>query len=254
MKFINFFKTYAGASYYFLASLCSIASLVLFFINNKLACIIALIVLCCGLIILLSGILRGINKMINDNSEEDYKRIGAFLSFQSSNGVTGTYELFRMIQSKRLFLPEIQYNFKWDGPHPPKMSSRSQIITDMKHNPDKNTWDGAKIRFKQPLKYNECAVISVKCVFDDYNQIPQPHVTTKVAAPIDIITFIILLTYKPQDYNSPATLKRKKINPEFDSGEYEPINSVPFDTNHKSYFYCLTNPEPGYYYKIEWEK
>lgn len=253
MKFINFLKTYAGAGYYFFASMCSIASLVLFFINNELACIIALCLFCCCLFILLIGILRGINKMINDNSEENYKRIGAFLSFQSSDGVTGTYEQFRMIQSKRLFLSDIQYNFKWDGPHFPKISSRSQIITDKKHNSDKNNWDGATIRFTQPLKYNECAVINVKCDFDDYNQIPQAHVTSKVKAPIDIITFIILLTYKPQGYNSPAILKRKKINSEFDSG-FETINSVPFDTNHKLYFYCLTNPDPGYYYRIEWEK
>ena len=253
MKFFNFLRTYAGAGFIYFASFCSIASLVLFFINNELACIFALCFFCLGLLILLIGILRGINKMINDNSEEEYKRIATFYSFQSSDGVTATYEMFRMIQSKRLFLSDIPYNFKWDGPHIPQISSESQTITGKKSNSDKNKWDEATIRFRQPLKYNECSVVNVKCYFDDYDQIPQAHVTSKLDAPIDVITFRVLLTYKPDGYNVAATLKRKKIKAEIER-DYEIMNSVPFDTHHKLYFYCLFDPEPGYYYKLEWNK
>lgn len=253
MKLFNFLRTYAGASFIYFASFCSIASLVLFFINYKLACIFALCFFCLGLLILLIGILRGINKMIKDNSEEEYKRIAAFFSFQSSDGVTATYEMFRMIQSKRLFLSDIQHNFKWDGPHTPQISSRSQNIIGKKFYPDKDKWDEATIRFKQPLKYNECSVVNVKSDHDDYDQIPQPHLTSKLDAPIDVITFRVLLTYKPDGYNVAATLKRKKIKADIER-DYEIMKSVPFDTHHKLYYYCLIDPDPGYYYRLEWDK
>ena len=253
MRVYNFLKTYAGATYSFIASLCSIASLVLLFINSKLACIVALSVFCFGLLILLYGIMRGIGKMIKDNSKDDYKRIASFFSFQSSDGVKSTFEVFRMIQSKRLFLTEIPYNFKWTGSTPPKLSSRSQTIMDVKYNPDKNLWDEATIRFPQPLKYNECTVVNVMTDNDDHDNTAQPYLTSKLEAPIDIITFRVLLAYKPQGYNTPARLLRKKIGTEID-GRYETIGSVPFDREHKLYYHCLINPEPGYIYKIEWEK
>lgn len=253
MKVYNFLKTYAGAMYSFIASLCSIASLVLMFINSKLACIIALLVFCLGVLTLLYGIMRGINKMINDNSREEYKRIASFFSFQSDDGVKSTFEVFRMIQSKRLFLTAIPYNFKWTGTTPPPLSSRSQTITDVRYNPDKNQWDEATIRFPQPLKYNECAVVNVKTENDDHDNTAQPYLTSKLDAPIDVITFRVLLAYKPQDYNKPAKLQRKKIDAEIDGG-YEVIGSVPFEKEHKLYYHCLINPEPGYIYKIEWEK
>ena len=253
MRIFNFLKTYAGATYFFVASLCSIASFVLFFIKDSWACIVALAVFCLGFIILLCGIMRGINKMIRDNSPSEYKRIASFFSFQSNDGVKSTFEAFRMIQSKRLFLTEIPYNFKWTGTKQPQLSSRSQTITNVKYNPNKNQWDEATIRFPQPLKYNECAVVNVKTDNDDADHKAKPYLTSKLEAPIDIIAFRVLLAYKPQDYNVPAQLMRKKIGTEID-GDYESICSVTFDKEHKLYYHCLINPDPGYIYKIEWEK
>lgn len=195
----------------------------------------------------------GINKMIKDNSAEEYKRIASFFSYQSSDGVKSTFEVFRMIQSKRFYLAEIPYNFKWTGSTPPQLSSRSQIIANVKYNPNKTQWDGAVIRFPQPLKYNECAVVNVKTENDDYDNTAQPHLSSKLEAPIDVITFRVLLAYKPNSFNTPAKLLRKRIGTEIDGG-YETLESIPFDREHKLYYHCLINPEPGYIYKIEWEK
>lgn len=132
MKVYNFLKTYIGAIYGLMASLCSIMSLVLLFVNSRVALIVALIVFCIGLLVITYGIVRGINKMIMDNSNEEYKRIASFFIFQSNDGVKSTFEVFRMIQSKRLFLSEIPYNFKWTGSAQPILTSRSQQITDVK--------------------------------------------------------------------------------------------------------------------------
>lgn len=253
MKICYFLKAYIGAAYGFIASLCSIASLVLLFVNNKLACIIALMVFCLGLLILLYGILRGINKMVRDNSDDEYKRIASFFVFHSSDGVKSTFEVFRTIQSKRLFLTHIKYNFKWTGTTPPVLSSRAQVIDCIKYNSNKNAWDEATIRFTQPLKYNECAVVNVRTENDDCDNQAQPYLSSKLETPIDVIGFRVLLSYKPDGYNTPAKLQRKQIDTEIDGG-YETIGSVPFDKEHKSYYHCLINPESGYVYKLEWEK
>ena len=253
MKIYSFLKTYIGAGYSFIASLCSIASLVLLFINSKAALIVALTIFCLGLLIILYGVMKGINKMIKDNSDEEYKRIASFFIFQSNDGVKSSFEVFRTIQSKRLFLTEIPYNFKWTGSTPPPLTSRSQTISDVKYNPDKNQWDEAIIKFPKPLKYNECTVINVKIENDDHDNTAKPYLTSKLETPIDMITFRVLLAYKPEEYNKPAKLTRKKIDTEVD-GVFETIGSVPFNKEYKSYYHCLINPDPGYIYKIEWEK
>lgn len=253
MKIYYFLKTYIGAAYGLFASFCSVASLVLLFVNSKLACVIALTVFCLGLLILLYGIMRGINKMIRDNSGDEYKRIASFFVFQSSDGVKSTFEVFRTIQSKRLFLTHIKYNFKWTGSTQPVISSRAQTIDGIKYNQNKNIWDEATIRFPQPLKYNECTVVNVRTENDDHDNQAQPYLSSKLETPIDVIGFRVLLSYKPDGYNKPAKLQRKQIDTEIDGG-YETIGSVPFNKEHKLYYHCLINPDPGYIYKLEWEK
>ena len=59
MKIYNFLKTYVGATFTAFASVCSILGLMLMFINNQLASIIALSVFCLGFMILNIWNLKG---------------------------------------------------------------------------------------------------------------------------------------------------------------------------------------------------
>lgn len=251
--YYDFLKVYIGPFYAFIASLCSIGSLLLFFLKSELACIIALCVFCLGLFIILFGILRGIHKMIEQNSTEPYKRLSSFLMFQSNDGVTSTFEVFRMIQCKRLFLAAIPYNFKWTGSKIPELKSRIHSIELPRHNPDPNKWDEATIKFEKPLKYNECTMVNVQTENDDSDGKAKPWISCKLATPIDMLTFRVMLAYLPTDYNIPATFERKKIDAEVD-GEFEAIKSISFDQAHKLYYHCVANPEPGYIYRLRWEK
>ena len=177
MKLWIFLRTYISGIYSFIASLCSIVSMVFIFVSDKTYTLIALIVLCFGLSILLYGILRAINKIILDNSSEDYRRISSFCIYQSHDGVKSTFESFRMIQSKRLFLTHIPYQFKWTGSTHPKLSSTSQIIEDIMYYDDESKWDKANIKFLTPLKYNESTVIHIKTENDDPGQTAQPFIS-----------------------------------------------------------------------------
>lgn len=253
MKAFDFLRTYTSSIFSFIASLCSILSIVLMLLSNETYMLVALIVLCLGFIILLFGILRGINKIILDNSSEDYRRISSFCIFQSHDGVKSTFESFRMIQSKRLFLTHIPYHFKWTGTKQPKLSSTSQIIENIVNYDDEKKWDEAKIKFKHPLKYNESTVIHIKTENDDLDHKAQPWISCKLDSPIDVMTFRVLLSYKDADFNKPAYLEYKELNPQIDRG-YRILESVPFDKGNKMYSYCCANPEPGRIYRLRWER
>lgn len=253
MNIYNFLKAYIGPVYAGFASLCSIAGLVLLFVNNKTACIIALAVFCVGLIVLVYGILKAINKLVLDNSDKEYRSISSFYVYQSNDGQKSTFEVYRLIQCKRLFLTGIPYNFKWSGTRQPVLTSNAQTIENVHHNEDKNKWDGACIKFRRPLRYNECTVVNVKTENDDFDGAAKPWISCNLEAPIEMMLFRVMLSYKPDGYNVPAIFERKKVDTEID-GEYEYLESVEFNAGNKLYSFCKITPEPGYIYRLRWEK
>lgn len=194
-----------------------------------------------------------INKLIHHNYNEEYKRISSFIVFQTDDGVHSTFETYRLIQCKRSILSEIEYKYKWSGSIFPKLSSQNQKVEQLKPNNDPNVYDRAIIKFPKPLTYNETTVIHLKTENDDPDNVAEPHLDTKLTTPIEFIQFRVLLAYKPDDYNKHALVKRKKINAETDS-DFELIGSIAFNQKYKQYFYVLLNPDPGYKYRIEWEK
>lgn len=252
-QFNDFLKTYIGSAFTFIASVCSIVSLGLLFIEDKNSVIIALITLIFGLVVIIARILVGINRIIKVDSAEDYKRISSLYVYESANGVNSTFEVFRTIQCKRLFLSSIPYNFKWTGSIPPKISSLSQAISPLTVSSSKNEWDTLQIKFPSPLRYNQCAVVNVKTENDDSDGTAKPWISSRLDSPIEMMSYRVLLSYKNNDYNTPAHFERKKIDTQID-GDYEHIDSVSFNCNHKSYFYTIVNPEVGYIYRLRWEK
>lgn len=253
MNIYNFLKAYIGPTCAGFASFCSICSVVLLFINNKTACIIALIVFSVGLLALVYGILKAINKLILDNSDREYRGISSFFVYQSGDGRKSTFEVYRLIQCKRLFLTEIPYKFKWTGTKQPNVTSNAQIIENIHHNENKNKWDNACLKFSRPLRYNECTVINVKTENDDFDQKAKPWISCNLERPLEMMLFRVMLSYKSNEYKDPAIFERKKIDTEID-GEFEYLESVEFNAGNKLYSFCKVNPEPGYIYRLRWNK
>lgn len=252
-QFNDFLRTYIGSAFTFIASVCSIVSLGLMFIGDKNSVIIALTTLVLGLMVIVVRILVGINRIIHVDSAEDYKRISSLYVYESANGVNSTFEVFRTIQCKRMFLSSIPYNFKWTGSIIPKISSLAQDISPLVQSNSKNEWDTLLIKFPSPLRYNQCAVVNVKTENDDSDGTAKPWISSRLDSPIEMMSYRVLLSYKPDGYNKPAYFERKKIDTQID-GDYEHVDSVPFNSNHKSYIYTVVNPEAGYIYRLRWEK
>lgn len=249
----KFLKIYFGGILGILGSLCSIAGLVMCFSNNKTAIIISLSVVILCLLVVVVQILRVINRFVNENSTEEYKRISTSLTFRSIDSIKSSFEVYRTIQCKRLFLSEIPYNFKWTGTVPPKIDSLSQKISPLVHNQNKNEWDVAKIIFPRPLTYNECTVINIKTTNEDTDNTAKPWISSRLDTPIEVLVFRVLLSHKEKAYSASAIFERKKLLSQID-GDFEFVESVEFDKEHKLYYHSVSNPEPGYIYRLRWEK
>ena len=253
MDIYHFLKAYIGSVYTGLVSLCSVVGFILFFVNDKTACIVAVTVFCIGLILIIYKILKAINKLLLDNSDTEYRSISSFYSYQAIDEQASTFEVYRLIQCKRLFLTEIPYQFKWSGTRMPTLSSNAQRIENVHRNIDGNQWDDAVVKFHKPLRYNECTVVHIKTENDDFDGAAKPWLSCKLINPIEIMFFRVMLSYKPEDYHESAVFERKKIGTEID-GDYEYLERVEFNTGNKLYSFCKVNPEPGYIYRLRWEK
>jgi len=192
-------------------------------------------------------------RLLKQNSPEPYERISSFYEFRSDDGQKSTFELYRLIQSKRVLLTHIEYKFKWSGSKKPAISSNSQNLGPIVDSHDTNTWDKCDIYFKRPLTYNESTVVHIKTENDDYDGKAEPYISTKLDSPIKIMQYKVLLSYKPADYTQKALFERKRIDADVDA-KWEYIDSISFDSKYKQYQYVAVDPEPGYIYRILWEK
>ena len=249
----NLLRTFIAPYFAFAASVCSILGLVIVVLSNQEATIIALIALCLFLLIILVGIILAIEKMIHQNYGKDYKGISSFYVYQTDDGIKSTFETFRLIQCKRMFLSQIVYKFKWSGTIMPRIFSNSQMIENIVHHDDAQQWDSAVLKFKKPLTYNESTVLHVKTENDDHDGTAKPYIYCKLESPIDIMQFRVLLAYKPAGYCEKAIFERKLISQEIDA-EFEYLDSIEFNSLYKQYYHVVVDPAPGYIYRLRWKK
>lgn len=249
---MNYLKKYIYPWFVDAASLASIIGLIIAFISDNNAILIALLTFCFVLIILLIAGLFAINKIIIRNYPSEYKKVSSFYIFQCDDGIHSTFETYRLIQCKRPLLTELQYRYRWSGSISPKISSENQLI-DEQPKKDKEGYNTAIIRFKKPLTYNESAVLHLKTKNDDADGTALPYLSCVIDTPIDIMQFRILLAYKPDDYTGTAYVMRKPINSQKEE-EPQIIGSATFNQKYKQFFYVLSRPDAGYIYEIKWEK
>lgn len=249
----NYISTFVKPYFAFAASVCSIIGLISVVLSDKDATIIALATLCLCIILILAGVISAINKMLVQNYGKEYKGISSFYVYQTDDGERSTFETYRLIQCKRMFLSQIEYKFKWSGSLMPKIWSNSQIVDDIIHNDDVQQWDSAILKFKKPLTYNESTVVHIKTENDDHDGTAKPYIYCKLESPIDIMQFRVLLAYKADDYAEKAVFERKLISQEIDT-DYEYLESVPFNSLYKQYYHVVVDPSPGYIYRLRWVK
>lgn len=188
-----------------------------------------------------------LRKFLRAKYPTDYLKLSSFITFEAMDDNHSRYDEYRFIQSKRPILTEVQWRFKWTGSKTPKISSTLQNCNG-KVSLNANGFDIARMQLKRPLRFNESTMLHFHADMDDVERNAKPMVFQKVSEPIDVINFKVVLRNKTSNPN--ARLIRKSMVSSTD----EVLETVPFDTDTKSYQHTLPNPEVGYFYRLEWDE
>ena len=236
-----------------LSGISSIAGFVVALCSDKDKAIIVLIAIIIFLIALLLSVWYAISKIVHIEHEKDYLKLSFFTKYECLDKTHVAYDGYRLIQSKRAFLPDIKWSFKWTGSRPPIISSSLQNCNGQIIASPSNDYDHAILKFKKALYYNESAVVHFHADMDDVDGTAQPHLDVRVDEPISVVEFRVILAYKAPDFAEQARFMRKPINSRVPT-DYQILETVNFNSHSKSYEYVLTNPEVGYFYRLEWVK
>ena len=94
-----------------IAGICSIASLLLLLFVHKTSAYIALCLFALFLLFVISLLVYWIYQFVKKEYPEDYMRISAFSTYETTDGIKGIYERYRIIQSKRLIMTSTWFQF-----------------------------------------------------------------------------------------------------------------------------------------------
>lgn len=236
-----------------LSSMCSVASIVVLCFSDTYAAIIALGLICVALIVLLCSIIRVLNRFLEKEPKNDHNCFSSFIYYKTDDGENVELETYKLIQAKCSIMQHFDLGFKWSGDNCPKVTSDLQDVEKLRFTEDGTEYDTAILKLKSPILYNQTTVIHARFTMNDAARTSEPKVEISVQYPIEYINIVVSLGYKPSDYCRTARLERRIKNSEIPQ-RYELIHSVSFDCIHKQYTYRLINPEPGYYYRLIWER
>jgi len=235
-----------------ICSAATITSFICLFIKDKIAAVIALSVFCLLLLAIAVFILIFVWQHLK-RTHHEYITHAAYVKYETEiDGKNINFETYRQIQCKQLIMHELKYAFKWSGTKIPIITSKLQKTDGKIFSTDAYSYDHVNLNLKQALVYNEDATIHFHATMDDVDNASMPFVEFKVETPTQIVHFRVILKHKADNYSEAAVLKRRKINTQTGSANYEVLQTVPFVQ--KVYEHHLLEPEVGYFYRIEWDK
>ena len=241
---------------FWLAILSGVSSIAGFFValsSDQSKVVIVLIAIIVFLVALLLSVWYAIHKIVHKEFDREYIKLSFFTKCEYINQNHIIYDGYRLIQSKRAFLPSIKWAFKWSGSKQPIISSTLQDCDGKIIENTSNDYDHVVLKFKKALSYNESAVVHFHANMDDVDNTAQPYLDVKIEEPISVVDFRVILAYKDDHFSERAQFMRKPINSGIPT-DYQILETVSFNSYSKSYEYVLTNPEVGYFYRLQWVK
>ena len=253
MKLVSKIWTIIEKPFLYVGTICSIASIVVIcFVDNWTAWVALLFVLL-SILVLLIAVLRVLNRYLEKGDEQDFDCISTFVNYKSDDGDNITFETYKLIQAKCSIMQYFDVGFKWSGKDMPKWTSDLQDVEFVNPSHEEGKYDSARLRFRTPVLYNQTTLIHFRSNINDVNHLSEPKVELCVKYPIEYIQIVVSLGYKDSSFTKPASVSKTRIISDMHS-DYKNYDSVSFDPIHKQYVVRLIHPEPGYYYKITWER
>lgn len=237
-----------------ISSLASILSVILLCFNNLWASFIAVCCLCLALFVLVWALVRAIFKYTKQANSGEFRRIATFIEYKTNNAEIIEFQTYRVIQVKTPILKSVDVCFNWTGKRDPIAASDLQELKMLpKDTGNPRGYNKARLLLPQPKLYNETAVFHYKLTANDHDKSSQTKVELKIDDPIDLVRVNISLGYKPDACKETAKVERSAIYHDAPPA-YEEIDLIPFDQTLKEYVYTLKHPEPGYFYRISWDR
>ena len=252
LKDILIFVGYFNAKVFlYIASFASIFGVATFFVEKSWAVIFSLAFFCLMLLAFTVSLIYTLFRVLDVRSK-DYESKSTFIKFEALTKVNLIYETYKLIQSKKPLLSEIDYKFKWSGTLLPKITSNLQDVINVVDLHDSEKYDNAILKLRTPLYFNQDQILHFRAELDDTDLKANPWISNRIIQSVEIIHYRIILKYKAANYNANAFVERIKSNSI--SRQYELIQEIPFDKLTKSYEYHLLYPIIGYTYRIRWTK
>lgn len=183
---------------------------------------------------------------------DGYSPISAFVRYTTTDGKIIVFETFRHIQIKSPTLRSYKHNFQWSGSKAPVVSSDLQsasAVYDVSGSAEK--W--FELKFHGTKIYNDVEVVHSKMQLDDSDGRSAQHIGQTVRSAIRLICFRVeLLNADSQYLGKTASVTKRNLSVQ--AALDETLAVVHFDMMTKSYSWQITDPEPGYTYKLAWDK
>lgn len=196
---------------------------------------------------------KAINEHLARKYEKGYKPIATFMRFSTADGKNCIYETYKHIQIKEPLAKCFKYKYYWSGTIPPKIKSSLQTVSDTVETTS-DGWKSIDLAFTSPRIYDSPVIIHTHMQVDDSDEKAESYISLCITQPMQLIQFRVeLLHAKSQNQSNAAYIERKPIVSN-GSLPFEKIDVIKMDFSTKSYDYVIPNPEPGYLYRLRWDR
>lgn len=182
-----------------------------------------------------------------------YLPVATFVRYTTTDGKQIVHETFRQIQIKHAFLTKIDHRYSWTGSKPVAITSSLQQLGIAKRDPiTKN--DVVDVHFLHPRYYNDTEIIHLRSTMDDSDERSQTYCSLLLEYPIKIVQFRVELLHcgRPNHAGMTAYIERRLQTAP--TSNFEPLDTVQFNLTSRAFEHLLANPEPGYHYRIRWDR
>ncbi|PUA20377.1 hypothetical protein C7W93_11650 [Glaciimonas sp. PCH181] len=192
-------------------------------------------------------------KVLSQTHPSGFLPLSSIAKYVTSDGKNLEFETLRHLQIKRPFLRHIDHAFHWTGSKEPKVSSEIQIVQPVKRSQN-TTASSVKMIFPRTRIYNDVEVVHIKMLIDDSDEKSETYLSMRVQAPICLISFQVDLLHVTQRYHGESAKFTRSLIENGSAAVIEDIKIIQFSASTKSFFHMVTNPEPGYEYKLWWPR
>jgi len=183
-----------------------------------------------------------------------YIPVATFVRYSTTDGKHLVHETFRQIQIKHAYLSKVAHKYMWTGTKPPTITSSLQRLGTTVWKDVETNYDAIDVHFQHTRYFNDTEILHLRSTVDDSDEQSETFCSLFIDHPIKVAHFRVELLHcgKPAHSAMCAHIERRGRNDMTSS--YEPIERVQFDITSRSFEYLLPNPEPGYYYRIRWDR